>query len=661
MSKNRLYAIPAGVFELPFLQTFLLESNYIANITISSLFKDTSDIERQLKVFNVSQNRLTDIPQELLSSFQSSLISLNVEKNYLKDLPDTLCDTSLIELKVGHNQIEYLSNNLFTNNLAKSLRHFNCVENNILELPNSITLLHASCVFEADYNPLITPPSYLLSEGLLTIQNYFHIRNYRLMLIQGLMREEDFILSEESLMPLAFEVLEDGTGFLIPSDLLSFDQAMNEYLNGEIFNCPASGEEIANSITKLRENRETELYLLILYTFLKVLRRIVVDDELRDLYVPSHIFSAQRPWGRQGEMCNVWVISLQSLLRDTAENCVVSKFRPSIFGLISKELPPIAFPFTVDLLKDAIRLYVSPYGSIADTEQVVFPQCDCIDEKRNKPKRHDTCTKPAVVIVKSIYVDEEANKREVEEDEYLERFEEIEDEIRIWLLTKEGKVLLEKEVRRRKDALSEEIGLREEMQLSQELKLKKCRDNVRALEIRKNLFEQGAAYENHGFYNINEALQAIAREEEEADKYLERSQLLKESINELKAIYNLDWKTSCVNAAFDMIQKYCVQSHADTVYKYRKEAFDNGWKRYWDGEDGDAFEEWSRSHADHLLMHGGVVKDPVAVARKKDDADSDSELEPEFDFSGTDEMGKFKLTLYNRYRTSRGNSIELPK
>lgn len=63
---------------------------------------------------------------------------------------------------------------------------------------------------------------------------------------------------------------------------------------------------------------------------------------------------------------------------------------------------------------------------------MTFPSCDCIDERRNKPKRHNPCTKVSVVIVKSIYIEEEAKRRDIEEDEMLERFQTVEEDLRIW-------------------------------------------------------------------------------------------------------------------------------------------------------------------------------------------------------------------------------------
>ena len=65
-------------------------------------------------------------------------------------------------------------------------------------------------------------------------------------------------------------MLEDGTGFLTPTDLASFDRAIHEFLNGEYFRCPSSSKEVVDRIVKLRDNRENEMYLGILNGLLEV-------------------------------------------------------------------------------------------------------------------------------------------------------------------------------------------------------------------------------------------------------------------------------------------------------------------------------------------------------------------------------------------------------
>lgn len=68
------------------------------------------------------------------------------------------------------------------------------------------------------------------------------------------------------------------------------------------------------------------------------------------------------------------------------------------------------------------------------------------------------------MLVKVIYSDEEAQRRDAEEDMFDNRFEDIEQEIRMWLQTKEGKKMLAAQTKRRQIGIIEELNLREELQ-----------------------------------------------------------------------------------------------------------------------------------------------------------------------------------------------------
>jgi hypothetical protein len=116
-------------------------------------------------------------------------------------------------------------------------------------------------MLEADYNPLISPPPRLLSEGLVTLQHYLSIREKRREQLIELLEDEDFEVGLESFAPIAAEVLEDGTGFLTPEDLADFDVAVQEFVNADYYRCPATAEELVASVSKLREDRETTFIL----------------------------------------------------------------------------------------------------------------------------------------------------------------------------------------------------------------------------------------------------------------------------------------------------------------------------------------------------------------------------------------------------------------
>jgi hypothetical protein len=627
----------------------------------------------ELKTLNLSKNRLNDVPESLC--YLTSLRVLNLEKNRLINIPHYINQLSLLDFRIGHNQIEHLGDDLFNEQLGKILQFFSCVENNLLELPISIMKLSITCVLEADYNPLISPPPYLLSDEFLVLQNYFKLRNIRRKLLYELMKLEDFELSMESFAPIACEVLEDGTGFLTPDDLAAFDQAVQEFLNGEYYKCPATVEELVQRVTKLREERETEMYLLLIRHFLKVLNDITIKEK-DPRFSPPNIMIIQRPWGSKGELVNCYAVSLNALLRELPRgHLLYPEGRPSIFNMIAASLPPMAFPFTMDLLKDSIRLYLSPYGIISNTEEISFLQCDCVDEIRNRPKKHDPCQKAAVVIAKSVYVEEEAQRREVEEDEFLERFEAVEDELHIWIGTEEGRKGLETEVKRRKNVLKEEITLREEMILSQHLKQKKKHDEIHGVEVRMELFLAGAPYEQHGFYNVEDATKQIEALQVDVQKFQDRIDILKNMLQGFKDKYNVEWKQACSEVFADLVQKYCVIAYNDAVQKFRKTAAENCWNRYWDGEDGKSFEDWSRSHHIERIIDnnenendnnsepppGTPIKrtesgmsDGQSSKRRKDD------LEPEYDWKDTQQMDKFKLKIYTEYRNKAGPVVYNP-
>lgn len=625
----------------------------------------------RLKTLNLSKNRINDCPDNICDLFELKV--LNLEKNRLQFVPKSIAKLNLVDLRIGHNQIELLPGDIFADNLGRSIKIFSCCENNMMELPWSLTRIDVEALLEADFNPYISPPPYLMSEGLRVVQNYLHIRHVRKALFEELIVDEDFVIASTSMVPQAFEVLQDGTGFLTPDDLAEFDQAVDEYLNGEYYTCPSTAEEIVASVTKLRETRETEIYLDVLNTVLKTVEKLV---ETKDPRFPSSCITVEeRPWGRRSEMVKVWAISLLSLLRDCPPNVFHKEGRPSIFSLIQAALPPLAFPFTVDLLKDSIRLYESPYGQIADTEQVTFPSCDCVDDVRGKPKRHNPCTKAAVVIVKSLYVTEEADRREIEEDEMLERFDSTETDIRIWLMTEEGRFCQEKEIKRRKAMLREEIMLRDEMMMSQQLKIKKATDSLASVHKRKLQFEAGDPYESHGFRSAAEAVKAANELSEELLKLNNRVTVLSDQAKKLKDELAKDFSYYIKKTGDDVVQKYCVLGYNKHVQKHRFYALKNNLKRHWDGEDSAGYKEWRKSHSyagntsevDNMMAEldksggatprGGLTRQDSTNSVNSTASAKDTGLAPEYVFTDTDDMAKYDLILYNRYRTEKDSSF----
>lgn len=674
MSNNRLYDLPAAFNTLQQLKTLNLEGNNLELIppVISAL--------TVLQVLDVAKNRLTEVPEVLCDL--RMLKKLNLEKNRIAVLPDRFKVLPLVELKIGHNRMQSLPDDLFSHALGRNLKKFSVCENNLLELPSSMEKLDPETTLEADFNPLISPPQHLLAEGLKTVQTYLYVRSRRLAELEELLAEEDFDFNREAVMPITNDVLDDGTGYLQPLDLAEFDAAVHEYINGEYYKCPASGIELTERIVKLREFRETEIYLIILGAVNSVLGAIWKDKKQRKLYSDAVLLRQQRPWGLLNEMMNVWVLSLNCLIRDTPKNKLVRKDRPSVFSLIEAALPPMPFPFTIDLLKDSLRLYVSPYGQVADTEPVTFPKCDCTGGPKNKPQMHDPCTKSSMVLCVSVYVEEEAERRAVEYDEFSMLFTDLESEIKLWLYTEQGRVNLEKEIARRHRALADDVELREDMHVSELLRLKQAKQSEIEVLARKALFDANADdMLQHGFNDIGEAVAAVNEAGDNVRRADVRERALFQQMTDLQALYSKSYdsrKRKCID---DIIEKFSILLYRQQVKYYRIFACYKKLKRPWDGEDGAEFALWMKKLGDKYSKETLVlaytnsmgetiplttIEEYISAEEKQNKEQRALEVrqaakkgddKPEFDWSNTDDMTQYYTAFYSRWRDSRNADV----
>lgn len=227
-SKNQLKYLLTGYGTLEHLEIFDLHGNHLPQLP--------SDIPtgcKKLKYLNLSSNFLYFLPNNIYNL--KNLLKLNIERNRIKYLPKEMKYLSLSSLRCGYNGMERLEDDLFDDNLGKSIEYFSCVENNILELPISIKdIVHGEkCHIAAEFNPLISPPPSVLVEGTSILQAYMRVRSARFREIEKLLTSADFVFEVENAKPLACEVLEDGTGFLTPDDIEEFDIAIDEYCNGK--------------------------------------------------------------------------------------------------------------------------------------------------------------------------------------------------------------------------------------------------------------------------------------------------------------------------------------------------------------------------------------------------------------------------------------------
>jgi Leucine rich repeat len=105
LSKNRLYAVPENLKGLTSLKLLNLENNYLEQLpaSIGTL--------KGLVSLNVSKNRLREFSEKICNL--KNLKKLNLERNDLLNIPVQVSLMTLVELKIGHNRIEKLADDLF--------------------------------------------------------------------------------------------------------------------------------------------------------------------------------------------------------------------------------------------------------------------------------------------------------------------------------------------------------------------------------------------------------------------------------------------------------------------------------------------------------------------------------------------------------------------
>ena len=122
-------------------------------------------------------------------------------------------------------------------NLQDSIETLLLSNNNLLELPAMFDGCGRLRLLQIDYNPLRSPPTDLLEEGMHVIIQYCRIRSERVKEVVDLLEEYGFEIEPSHFTPTAHEALTGNTGFLTPRDLEEFDAELDAFLNGKRTPC----------------------------------------------------------------------------------------------------------------------------------------------------------------------------------------------------------------------------------------------------------------------------------------------------------------------------------------------------------------------------------------------------------------------------------------
>ena len=421
----------------------------------------------------------------------------------------------------------------------------------------------------------------------------------------------------------------------------------------------ASAQEIVDELVSTRERRRGELYRLILHTFLAVVERVYQDPAY-----DSAIFSDKRTYGRNSELCSVWVVSLHAVLHDTMPNLYQRQGRSSILSLMEPALRHIPFPFTVELFKDAVKSFDYVYGIAVDISEVVFPKCDCIDVAGN-PTFHTNCRKPAVVIVKHLYSEEEMYRREADAAEVEDGFARVEEEIEVWLQIKEGKMALQRQLEAYRSHWKENLSINDELLENYQNELKESRSKVGLINEQMDKFMAGKAYAKPLFKTMDEANDLLAIENDKILVLNQKVEKLRALGTELKTFVGMK-KSQVKDLAIEQLKrKYCFLEYHDHILdRQRRYALKHQLARPWDGEEGLEYKNWWKFHVHDTTLSGEsnqaelegtmlsrVGRKRVITEKYFGDDVVEYTLEAEYNWDGCEEIGmNFQLNLYDDYK-----------
>jgi len=677
LSKNRLYDLPQEFGNMVDLREVILDINRL------EFFPTSIGNLRHLETLSANRNWLYKIDPNIVEL--KNLIELNLDANFITTLPESIGEMNLTALRLSHNRLAFLEDNCLRPNLINSLAIFWVSSNNLIELPQSFVDMKCLDDMKIEYNPMRSPPMDLVQEGMQTVMRYCRVRASRVNELKELLVDAGFETDKSNYTPESKNVLTGETGFLTPDDLKEFDDAVNCFLNGKYYLYPAPAGEMVDKVENLRHEREFVFYHMILESLLRTMADEVKKREVNDPLNPAQ-FSENclrddivRPWGRNREQVNCYAVPIKVLLKETEPNFYVKIFRESLYDYAKESLPDTIFEYNNEVLKDALNNFESPYGMVAGFDKVGYDVCECVDDDNNE-LRHFPCTIPSCVIVKTIYTAAESKRRADEETILESYFSTFEQNIYKWLEDMSGKKSIRAEIaiRIKQTKINLEMAKKRLVNLT-EKNLENSKDLLKAAEQRKKDFEDGKPLPFHKLESPEEAVKVVDDAEEAVKKVESDIEEVKSEIKALKKRSGMSSTFFADEATVDLNKKMCHLLYKK-VYNYgREQAKQKGWRRPWDGPDGQHFIDYQleSSNPRKLAGEGGELP---GEDKREDGSDSEEEDEEEiaadfasaeafessinkilkmksFDWTDTQDMSIYDNAPYTRYNNTMGTRI----
>ena len=680
LENNVLYDLPTSFSRLRKLQKVNLAKNRLQTLPM-----DLGNL-RDVKELDVSMNRLETLPESLkeltnLIDFAAAknflyklpplfllrnLQRLNLDANELHCLPPKLGDLPLVTLRASHNRLERLDDDTFGPGTTKHLEYLGLSKNNLLELNSCLPTCTKLTTLQVEFNPLRSPPPDLLSQGLDVLQRYCDLRDTRISDLQKLLTDYGYEYDPGHLTPEAYRVLTGRTGFLTEDDLEAFDKAVDAYLNGPYYTNTATDTEIVERLDGLKHEREHVFYNAVLKQLIETLKDELAsrDRQKNDhrsssssqeqqpgRFGPGVLLEEKRPWGRKGEMIGCYAISLDALVRDTPAGQYLKEKRPALFTIMKAKLPPSPFGYTLEILKDAITKYEGPYGPVAQLDKVQFERCECVDS-RGRSKGHKPCVLPSVVVAKTIYTVGEAQRRSTEDDTIRAAWSKIWETMTKQLETRLGKLMANQEMFRRQRDQGKIAKQVKAAVADKQKHVKRAVEYLQAAKNRKESFEDGGAYVFHRLDSTDEAQRLVSGAEKELEERRAAVRDAEKKFAVVKNLTSIPKKMQLQKIALDLKQKYCVLEYEKIIDDGRRKAFDNAWRRPWDGPEGCFYKEWcNRNGAALSAGRFDVMTLPRWAARLaprvgSNNDDENDQVTFDYNWVGTDNMDLFSNERY---------------
>ncbi|RLN90903.1 hypothetical protein BBJ28_00000320 [Nothophytophthora sp. Chile5] len=568
---------------------------------------------RALERLDLSFNRLETL--DTLDFTQLSRLQvLRLSGNRLTDLPPSLGGTPLLELA--------LSGNLFTElpsvvlGLGATLQRLEMRSNRLERLPASFgRALAVLELVESDGNPFRSPPAEIMRLGARAIRVYLLKREQRV--------EELAALLTTLALPFDRKAFEDPTlrhllpsttplvslPFLTPQHLAALDRAVDSYVNGAFYLPPRRrGADLLHDLLlqthfELAQKHHRKV-LVELLELLELVRRQRWADKT-DLR-----YDLLRPWGRGGELVGVYNVRASLLFPREEAHGAGADALPSVLRVVEtrtqRGFPPepfVAHKRSAVDVERALEQFVGLFGPVGVAHGHVPMRCGC-DELLRVGKMHEPCPQRGWTLLRVLYTDEEASRRELDERRLREAQDALLPQIRAFLETSEGEKRFHREVKHAKDALRTELRALKKRLKRQRGKWKRLK---RAHDLEQKLAKKLARAEAKATGSAVKSTESLGelKAREAKREELERAETrVREGSEELargKARLGQGHAAFRDEVERALLEKVGAAVRQQLVRQQRDKAIAMGWRRPWDGIDGRAFARYQRQIRRHQV------------------------------------------------------------